>query len=294
MSRVKRLWLTVAPAALITAGIVGAVVLTSDHQELPVLSVVFGGLTGLSFIAAGLIARTRRPLNRTGLLLLAVGFAWFAAGLTAANGSLLWTFGVAISAVFAAFLVHLLLAYPSGELALRWDRVVVAIGYGLAASANVLLLLFDPRPIDDCEECPDNALLVRESEAAADVLTAAVEGFAAVFLLGVVVTLVRRWRRSTPAARRALAPVLLAGAATLFFLAISVGVQEFWPTAAEILGWMASAAFVTVPFLFLWGVLQGRLARAELGPLMREHYTLAELHREIRRILHDPTASLVV
>jgi PAS domain S-box-containing protein len=294
MSRAKRLWLTVAPAAVVTAGILCAVLLTSDHQELPVLSVVLGGLTGLSFIAAGLIARTRRPLNRTGLLLIAVGFAWFAAGLTAANGSLVWTLGVAISAVFAAFLVHLLLAYPSGELTSRWDRVVVAIGYCLAASANVLLLLFDPRPVDDCEECPENALLVRENETTADVLTAAVEAFAAVFLLGVVATLVRRWRRSTPAARRALAPVLLAGAATLFFLGISVGIQEFWPTAAEILGWIASVAFMTVPFLFLWGLLQSRLARAGLGPLMREHYTLAELHREIRRILRDPTANLVI
>jgi PAS domain S-box-containing protein len=294
MSRAKRLWLTVVPAALITAGMVSAVVLTSDHQELPVLTVVFGGLTGLSFIAAGLIARSRRPHNRTGLLLMAVGFAWFAAGLTAANGSLLWTIGIAISAVFAAFLVHLLLAYPSGELGSRWERIVVATGYGLAASANVLLLLFDPRPIDDCEECPDNALLVRENETAADLLTALVEGFAMVFLLAVVVTLVRRWRRSTAAARRALAPVLLAGAATLFFLGISVGTQEFWPTFAEILGWIASAAFATVPFLFLWGVLESRLARAGLGPLMREHYTLAELHREIRRILRDSTASLVV
>jgi PAS domain S-box-containing protein len=294
MSRAKRLWLTVVPAALITAGIVSAVVLTSDHQELPVLTVVLGGLTGLSFIAAGLIGRSRRPHNRTGLLLMAVGFAWFAAGLAAANGSLLWTIAIAISAVFAAFLVHLLLAYPSGELGSRWERIVVATGYGLASSANVLLLLFDPRPIDDCQECPDNALLVRENETAADLLTALVEGFAMVFLLGVVVTLVRRWRRSTAAARRALAPVLLAGAATLFFLGISVGTQEFWPTVAEILGWIASVAFLTVPFLFLWGLLQSRLARAGLGPLMREHYTLAELHREIRRILRDPTASLVV
>jgi PAS domain S-box-containing protein len=294
MSRVTRLWLTVVPAALLTAGVIGAVILTSDHQELPVLSAVLGGSTGLSFIAAGLIARTRRPLNRTGLLLLAVGFAWLLGGLTAADSSLPWTIGITISAVFAAFFVHLLLAYPSGGLGSRRERAVVATGYVLAAAANVLLLLFDRRPIDDCEECPDNAFLVRENETAADLLTVLVEGFAVVFLLAVVAALVGRWRRSTPAGRRALAPVLLAGAATLFFLGISVGTQEFWPTVAEGAGWTASVAFLAVPFCFLWGVLQGRLARAELGPVMRTHYTLAELHREVRRILHDPTASLLV
>jgi PAS domain S-box-containing protein len=294
MSRTARLWLAVVPAALVSAGVVAVVVLTSDHQELPVLTAVLGGLTGLSFVSAGLIARTRRPRNRTGLLLIAVGFAWVAAGLTASNDSLLWTIGLSISAVFAAFFVHLLLAYPSGELRARWERVVVVTGYVLAGSANILGLLFDRRPIEDCQECPDNAFLVREHETAADLLTALVEGFAVVYLLVVVVTLVRRWRASTPAARRLLAPVLLAGAATLFFLGLNVGTQEFWPTLADILGWTASIAFMAVPFLFLWGVLQSRLARAELGPFMHTHYALGELQHEIRRILRDPSASLLV
>jgi PAS domain S-box-containing protein len=294
MSRTPRLWLAVVPAALVMAGIVTAVVLTSDHQELPVLSVAVGGLTGLSFIVAGLIARTRRPVNRTGLLLMGVGFAWFAAGLTAASSSLVWTLGVTISAVFAALFVHLLLAYPSGQLGSRWERGVVVTGYVLAAVANVALLLFDRTPIESCEDCPSNAFLVAENETATTILTALVEGFAAVFLLGVVATLILRWRRSSSAARRALTPVLLAGALTLFFLGISVGTQEFWPTVAEVAGWIASVAFLTVPFLFLWGLLQSRLARAELGPLMRTGYSLTEFQRELRRLLRDPTAALTV
>ena len=294
MSRSARLWLAVVPAALAATVIVAAVVLTSDHQELPGLTVALGGLTGLSFIAAGLVARTRRPRNRTGLLLLAVGFAWLAAGLTAANDSFVWTIGLSISAAFAAFFVHLLLAYPSGELHARWERVVVTTGYVLAGSANILGLLFDPRPEDDCAECPDNAFLVRESEIANDLLTALIEGFAVVYLLAVVVTLIRRWRASTPAARKLLAPVLLVGAATLFFLGLNVGTQDLWPSLGDVFGWVASLAFTTVPFLFLWGLLQSRLARAELGPLMRTHYTLSEINHEIRRILRDPRARLVV
>jgi PAS domain S-box-containing protein len=294
MSRVARLWLTVVPAALVADAVVVAVILTSEHQEAQLLLAILGSATGLSFIGAGLIARTRRPLNRTGLLMIAVGFTWFAAGLAAADDSLLWTIAISINVIFSAVFVHLLLAYPSGELGSRLERGVVATGYVLAASSNVLLMLFDPEPVEECDDCPDNALLVTESEPAADALTVLVQGFAAIFLLAVVVTLVRRWRRFTPAGRRAHAPVLLAGAATLFFFAVSVGTQELLPTVAGIVGFAASVAFVAVPFLFLWGLLQSRLARAELGPVMRTHYTLAELDQELRRILRDPTATLLV
>jgi PAS domain S-box-containing protein len=294
MSRVPRLWLTVVAAALLVDAAVVAVIVTSEHQEAPLVLAILGSATGLSFIAAGLIARTRRPLNRTGLLMIAVGFTWFAAGLTAADDSLLWTIAISISAIFSAVFVHLLFAYPSGELGSRLERGVVATGYVLAALANVLLMLFDPEPIEACDDCPDNALLVTENETAADLLTVFVQGFAAVFLLAVVVALVRRWRRFTPAGRRAHAPVLLAGATTLFFFGVSVGTQELSPAVAGIVGFAASVAFVAVPFLFLWGLLRSRLARAELGPVMRTHYTLAELDQELRRILRDPTATLFV
>ena len=94
-----------------------ALMLVSDHQDVPRLQAVLIALTGGSFIAAGLIARTRRPQNRTGLLLIAVGFSWFvSAGLIGSNDSLPWTIGVSLSAVPAGFLIHLLLAYPSGRL----------------------------------------------------------------------------------------------------------------------------------------------------------------------------------
>jgi len=59
----------------------------SDHQDVPRLQAVLTALTGGSFITASLIARTRGPLNRTGLLLIAVGFAWLvSAGLMAREG----------------------------------------------------------------------------------------------------------------------------------------------------------------------------------------------------------------
>src|SRR5215213_8224493 len=69
---------------------VGAAALTvsSEHAELRAVghpdSPVMELLIGWSFAAAGLVAMHRRPGNRFGLLLYAVGLAWFSSSLLAA------------------------------------------------------------------------------------------------------------------------------------------------------------------------------------------------------------------
>jgi PAS domain S-box-containing protein len=295
MKRTTRLWLAVAPAAVLVGATASAFVLVSDHQD--VLQAVLAALTGGSFIAAGLIARTRRPLNRTGLLLIAVGFTWFlAVGLMASNHSLPWTVGVAISNVAAAFLVHLLLAYPSGRLRSRWELVVVVYGYALVSVGILAHLLFDAKPTQ-CDDCPSNAFLVRDNDVASDVINGVIRVFAVAFLLAVVATLVRRWRRSSPAARRTLTPVLLVGGATLFLFAIHVAVQSFSTTLSEVADRAGTVVLIGVPFLFLWGLLQSRLARADISRALAEEPTGGlpeQVQERVRRLLHDPAAELLL
>jgi PAS domain S-box-containing protein len=295
MSRTARLWLTVVPAALALGAAASALMAVSDHQDVPRLQAVLTGLTGGSFIVAGLIARTRRPLNRTGWLLIAVGFTWFAsAALIASNHSLPWTLGVAVSAIPAGFLVHLLLAYPNGRLRSRWERIVVVTGYALVVVGNVSHLPVEPDPLS-CEECPSNAFLVSESETTADVLTMLVQTFAVAYLLAVVATLIQRWRGSSPAARSALTPVFVAGGATLFLFAVSVGAQSFSTTVSDVSGWSAMVVLIGVPFLFLSGVLKVRLARADISRALAEEPERGSrgAQARVRRLLHDPTAELL-
>jgi hypothetical protein len=68
---------------------------------------------------AGLVARHRRPENRTGLLMTGVGLAW----VLNAFGDAPVGAGVAVatvsSSLWAAALLHLVLAYPSGRLTTR-------------------------------------------------------------------------------------------------------------------------------------------------------------------------------
>lgn len=217
MSGTTRLWLLVVPAAVVVGAMASALMYFSDHQDVPRLQAVLTALTGGSFIAAGLIARSRRPLNRTGLLLIAVGFAWFlSAGLMASNESLPWTIGVLLSAVPAGFLVHLLIAYPSGRLQSRWELGLVVTGYVFVTVAHFVHLPFNADPFGCAPECPENAFLVEDSETTRVFAVWLIQLLAVVYLLAVVVTLVGRWRHSSPAAQRALAPILLAGAATMF------------------------------------------------------------------------------
>jgi signal transduction histidine kinase len=79
-------------------------------------------VTGWTLIACGLVAWTQRPESRSGPLLAATGFAWFAANLL----------GDWALYLHRGPLIHLTLTYPTGRLASRIDRVAVAVGYGVA------------------------------------------------------------------------------------------------------------------------------------------------------------------
>ncbi|HEX2496254.1 MAG TPA: hypothetical protein VHK46_05410, partial [Gaiellaceae bacterium] len=292
MSRTTRLWLLVAPAGLSLMAAAAALILQSEHLSLPRLQALLAVLTGGSFITAGLIARTRRPLNRTGLLLIAVGFTWLiSAGLMGSDNSFAWTVGLTLSAVPAGFLIHLLIAYPSGRLQSRWELAVVTTGYVLVTVAHAAHLPLDADPVS-CPECPDNAFLVRDDETLRMVSVSGIQVIAVAYLLAVVLTLVGRWRHSSPAARRALAPVLLAGAATLFLFALSVGAQPFSQAFSDATGWSASVVLIGVPFLFLWGLLQTRLARADISRALAEE-PAGGAQQRMRDLLRDPTAELL-
>ena len=293
MSRSTRLWLLVAPAAIAVGAAAAALTYTSDHLSLPGLQATLIALTGGSFVLAGLIARTRRPTNRTGLLLIAVGFSWLVTGLTGSDDSWLWSIGVAVSAIPAAFLIHLLIAYPSGRLTTRWERVVVVTGYALVSVAHFAHMPVDPDPLSCADTgCPSNAFLVSDSETIRIFAVSLVQVVAVAYLLAVVLVLVGRWKHSSPASRRALAPVLLAGGATLFLFAVSVGAQPFSQTISDVTGWTAMVFLVGVPFVFLTGLLKSRLARGDISRVLAEE-PVGGVQERIRELLRDPTAELL-
>ena len=94
-------------------------------------------LTGWMLIACGLAGWQRRPGIRSGALLTAAGFAWFAPNFgAAAAGSLSWL-GAHALYLYRGPIVQLVLTYPRGRVRGRLEGVAIVAGYAAALVSPV-------------------------------------------------------------------------------------------------------------------------------------------------------------
>ena len=288
----RRRWLVVAwLVALAEAALAIAFVAVGEESDLDVWTLVLAVTVALSFVASGLIALWRRPANRTGLLLAAVGYLWFFGALTETGSDWLFTVGVALgSSAFGAF-VHLLLAFPSGRLPGARDRLLVLATYALVIGGSTALLLVDETPSAGCPTC-ESTIAIRDSPRLRNIVDVAFTGVAGVLSLVVLAVMARRYAGASRALRRALGPVVAAGALALVFLVAELVVAAFSEAAARPLEYVFLATFATVPLAFLAGVLRSRLARAGVGDLLLELARGAPIRDAIAQALGDPTLEI--
>src|SRR6185312_17540532 len=97
--------------------------------------------TTLPYILAGVIAWWRRPDSRFGPLMVGAGFAMFLSSLQWSSAGVPYTVGLGFDLLPAAILVHLFLAFPSGRLEGRPERIVVAAGYAAAVGPQLTKML---------------------------------------------------------------------------------------------------------------------------------------------------------
>jgi signal transduction histidine kinase len=86
-------------------------------------------VVGVVLLGCGLVAWTRRPESRTGLLLALAGIAWFFGTFAASGASSYADFGALFVTLHRGPLVHALLSYPSGRVGRRSDKIAVAFAY---------------------------------------------------------------------------------------------------------------------------------------------------------------------
>jgi signal transduction histidine kinase len=289
----RRPWLIFGPAALAAGGIVVALTLQSDHENHRALAIALGLFVSWSFVLAGLIGWTRRPQNRIGMLMVGVGFGVLVGGLTEANAALPYTLGGLFGSLFIAAFVHLLLAYPSGELISRTGRRLVLAGYATAFLAPLFDLMFSKPETCHPHACPSDLLLVSKAHAADVAQTATFTTIAVLLFVTAFALLVGRWRRATPALRRMLRPVYLAGGLSVALLAIGFVVTPFSGVGSTVVAVALIATFTAVPFLFLAGLLGTTIARGSgVETIFREIPERAspeEVQDGLRRALRDPT-----
>src|SRR3954468_459027 len=116
MPGLRRALLALFALGVLFAGADVALVLTSDHETQKALAAVLIPLIGLAFVGTGTFAWWRRPLNRFGLLMTAVGFAWFVGGLTESNNAVVYTTGSFVGPLYLVLVVQLVLSFPTGRL----------------------------------------------------------------------------------------------------------------------------------------------------------------------------------
>jgi PAS domain S-box-containing protein len=272
-----------------------AVVLASDRAPGSELVLLAAALVGWAFFATAAVAQVRRPGNRTALLLALVGCTWFLGWLTYADSPFWHTLGMAMAPFFLAPFVHLLLAYPTGRLERRSERLLVVGVYGVVIVLPTLLLLFDRTPPMQCDGCPRNAFLVTSEPRAEDALTLLLDAAAILGVVAVTVVLARRWRSASITYRRALTSVLFSGGLALLLIAVGVVVRPLSSAFADAVAVGAAVAFTAVPLFFLAGLLRGPFALAAVARLIGDLGVApapGRLRDALRGVLRDPTLDL--
>ena len=250
-------------ASIALAGVIVALVVTSDHETSKELTAVLGPFIGLSFCATGIFAWMRRPHNRFGALMTAVGFAWFLAGLTEANGPFVYTLGTYVGPLYLVLVGHMLLAFPSGRLEGTAARVLLSIGY-----LDVLLVLLPfyllGGEIDGPGNAPKNAWALADAPESAQVFQTMAQLIGAGLIIWLVVLLYEKRRRASPPQRRAMAPVLWTG--LIFMATLSVAMVEDLLNAGNSVVTAPSIVslitFAALPWAFVIGLLRSRYSRA--------------------------------
>jgi signal transduction histidine kinase len=292
----RRLLLALAVLGAV-ATVTAALLAAFAHDFLPyepaekLMQVATDGL----WIATGLLAWHRRPQNRVGPLMTAIGFADLA-HFFYWNAALPFTIAELISWFSLPVTMHLFLAFPSGRLSSRFERRFVASLYvATPVLAFVSQLFWDPVGTD-CRECPQNLLLVSRSPTLWAINSTIGDAFIAGALLTTVVLVVRRVRKASGPTRHAMAPVLLTASAAAALLVIVVVLDAFGvETEGSLPLWVGDVLYAAVPVAFLVGLLRTRLHRSAVADLVVVLGSLpppVQIRTAIADTLGDPSLQL--
>jgi signal transduction histidine kinase len=292
----RALWLIAAGGLIALAAeiwLIAASDFAPDKGLWIVLDVVIGG----GFVGVGLFAWYRRPDNRVGELMVATGFAWFVSTLGLTEPALLFTIGTLLGNLYVATAIHLLLAFPSGLLAGRFDRWLVGVAYAVVTVGFVpVMLTADPAALGECTDCPENVLLVNSNETFATTAMDLIAAVGVVILLAVLGRLVGRWRVATPPMRQIITPVFLSGAVLMAMLALLLLADVAALDVSQTLFYLALVPFGLVPYLFLASLAQARMLRGgavgELVARIGGPLGGGELRDALARALNDPSLEL--
>jgi PAS domain S-box-containing protein len=281
-------------AALLAVAIAvtSAVVATTAREE----NWLFFALiltVAVAFVVSGLVALSRRPENRTGVYLAAVGYLAFFSILSISENEWIFTVAFVVEGLIWAPFAALIFAFPTGQLHGRLERTIPVLTGVMLVGASLLIVLLDKTPGPErCGECPESPIVVAEYPGIARAVEAATTVCALAVIALSLGLLVRRWRAASPALRRLLWPVLAAGSATLFAIGLVVIADEFSDSVAEAGSLLLVLSFACVPIAFLVGILRTTFARASVTDLLLGLQAGTPLREALAVALRDPSVEI--
>jgi signal transduction histidine kinase len=289
-------------AAAVAACAVTAVVTSTPDSQYALLEAAARVFMVATPIAVGLYARRHAASARFGTLLIAAGFGWFLATLSESQNEWLYSIGRISGWFVEVAIVYLVLAFPTGRLPARVDRVLVG------ATALVVAFLYLPTtplvesyPVPaiwtDCgDACPGNAFMLVDSEPAfvEDVVRPLREILIVALLAAATLRLAWRMRGASALTRRALGPVLTVSVFRLGAFAVTQVGRRVDPDSELVaVGlWLVALAVPLLAIAFLVGVWRWRLsmgvATQRLAGRVRSHPGPADLREALADAFDDP------
>jgi signal transduction histidine kinase len=295
--------LLAAAGVLLTAG--AAVVALGGDMPSRISLAERHALSVAAPIAVGIYVWREGTHTRFGRLLVLAGAGWFVASLSASDVEVLHSIGRVAGWAVEAGLIYLILAFPSGRLTTRVDRLIAGAAGGLIAllyapTALVVEGFPAPSPLTTCmANCPANAFVLLGSEPAwvDSVVLPIRETLTVLLALAVITRLAFRIRGATRLMRMTLTPVFTF--AMLRTLALGVAVVLRGGGADDAAAVAAAAVGLGLPAMsvgFLIGLLRWRIHTADsLVRLTRGLHDQPPPERRrdlIADALSDPTVAL--
>jgi len=241
-------------------------------------------VAGLSFVAAGMLALAQERFRRVGILLTLVGWTWLIYEVGYVYQPLPYTVARLTDGLWQPLLAHLAVAFPSGRLRSRWNRLVVGSAYGLYAVVTPIALAFwhsrGPRLT------AVNLLFVQDNPGIDGAVEVISQSLVIAVAATVFATVLWHWRTAGAPGRRALTPLLWASGPLVAVVGVYAVVgTRYFPSLLPL-------AMTALPVAFAVGLLQMRLHRAGISGLvveLGEHPQPDRLQDALARALHDPT-----
>jgi signal transduction histidine kinase len=269
-------------------------------QSLSVANQMWYFVIELLWVAAMLVTYRRAPTGPMWKLFLlyqlvgAVGVIWIV------PTSLTWLLSQASIGIGSVVFVHLVLAFPSGRLSDRYDRIVVATAYVFVLATRLAWVVVWSPTIDPVGFSPRNPYVLWPNADLAQLFgPGAIVVMAPFLYVAVLAGLARHWRRASPALRRALQPIIVAAplqlAITLAWHLVDADPAGLGNLRAVLEHPIVGLAGLVFPVGFLLGLLRTRLARGSIADLALElgrGVPLGGLRETLARALRDPTLVL--